>query len=98
MPYRVVIWPPVRQKIAGWGLSDFVLVDVYLYLQDILPTDPKGFLRRAREPFDGLLFEFSLIDPENRLREHAFTFLVVYGQDEETLIIAKGGYQRRDGV
>jgi hypothetical protein len=98
MPYRVQIRPSVRSKIAGWGLSDFVLVDGYLYLNEVLPTDPKAFLRRARQPFDGLLYEFSFIDPENRLRQHLFVFLIVYSQDEETLIVANGAYLRRDGI
>jgi hypothetical protein len=82
MPYRVHLQPSVVRKIANWGLSDPVLVDVHLFLRELLPTDPSGFLRRARRPFDGMVFEFSFIDPENRLREYEFTFLVLYSQDE----------------
>ena len=98
MSYRSVIQPSVAKKIAGWGLSDAVLVDVYLALKELLPSSPTAFLRRAETPFDGMLFEFSSIDPANRLRQHLFVFLVVYSQDEETLIVANGGYQRRDGI
>ncbi len=44
-----------------------------------------------------MICEFSVIDPENRLRQHIFVFQVVYSQDEQTLIIANGGYWRREG-
>ena len=98
MPYRLVLHPTVAKTIASWGLSDPVLVDVYLYLREVLPLDPPRFLRRARQPFDGMLFEFELIDSENRLRQHYFVFQVLYSQDEQSLIIAKGGYERRDGI
>ena len=98
MSYRVKVLPPVARKIARWGLSDAVLVDVYLYLHEVLPTDPAAFLRRGRRPFDGMLYEFSLIDPDNRLCEHVFAFLVVYAQDEQTLLVANGGYWRREGM
>jgi hypothetical protein len=98
MAYKVVVHPRVQATIASWGLSNFVLVDVYLMLHEVLSSQPAAFLRRAEFPFDGMLFEFNLVDPENRLRQHEFVFLVTYGQDEQTLQIAKGGYVRRDGV
>jgi len=74
MSYGVLIRPTVSRKISQWGLSDFVLVDVYLYLNEVLPTDPLGLLRRTRHPFDGMVYEFNFIDPENRLCEHFFVF------------------------
>lgn len=98
MPYRVVIHTGVVKKIASWGLPDDVLVDVYLCLKETLPASPGLLLRRAKRPFDGMQLEFSLIDPQNRLREHSFVFLAVYSQDEETLIIAQAGYERREGI
>ena len=82
----------------SWGLSEFVLMDVLLYLNEVLPTSPTTYLRRARTPFDGMLFEFYLIDPENRLCEHAFVFHVLYGQDEASLLIRHGGHIRKIGV
>jgi hypothetical protein len=96
--YKVVLHPRVQRALASWGLSNFVLVDVYLILHEVLSSQPAAVLRRAEVPFDGMLFEFNLIDPENRLRQHQFVFLVVYGQDEQTLQIANAGYVRRDGV
>jgi hypothetical protein len=98
MPYRVQIRQNVVRKIAGWNLSDSVLVDVYLYLNEVLPADPPTFLRRTRQPFDGMVYEFNFIDSDNRLCEHFFVFQVVYAQDEQTLIIANGAYIRRDGI
>jgi hypothetical protein len=98
MSFKVRIRPEVARKIAGWGLSDPVLVEVYLRLREVLPLDPLACLRRVVKPFDGMVYEFSFVDPENRFREHFFVFLVVYGQDEESLIVASGGYFRRDGI
>jgi hypothetical protein len=98
MSYRVIIPPAIASRIAGWGLSDAVFVDVYLFLREVLPTAPTEYLQRRRQPFDGMVYEFSLIDPGNRLREHLFAFHVLYGQDEQTLVIVKGGYRRHDGI
>ena len=98
MSYKVILWPSVAKTIASWDLSNYLLVDVYLFLREVLPSNPSGFLRRDALPFDGMLFEFNIIDPENRLRQHFFTFQVVFSQDEEALIIARGAYYRTDGV
>jgi hypothetical protein len=98
MSYRVTVQPHVGRKIAGWGLSDGVLVEVWINLREVLPTAPTMFLRRASEPFDGMNFEFWMVDPENRFRVHSFAFQAVYGQDEETILIVRGAYMRREGV
>ncbi len=98
MSYRVEIQPSVRRKIASWNLPDHALVEVYLRLREVLPENPAQHLRRLSTPFDGMVYQFSFVDPDNRLCEHAFVFLVVYSQDEETLIIANGGYWRRVGM
>ena len=82
MPFRVQIRQSVARKIAGWSLSDSVLVNVYMYLNEVLPTDPSALIRRTGHPFDGMVFEFNFIDPENRLCEHFFVFHVVYSQDD----------------
>lgn len=39
-----------------------------------------------------------MVDPQNRLCEYFFTFLITYGQDEETLIHTNAGYIRWIGV
>ncbi|MBI3407874.1 MAG: hypothetical protein HY040_05900 [Planctomycetes bacterium] len=98
MPYRVVLRPSVAKAISQWGLSDFMLVEVYIRLREQLAADPTRLLMRLTEPFDGMVYGFHMIDPENRLCEHFFVFQVVFSQDEQTLIVAKAGYERREGL
>jgi hypothetical protein len=98
MQYRVKISSQVAKKIRSWGLSDYLLVEIYLQLNERLPLNPQLSLRRTETPFEGMVFDFSLIDPENRLREHYCIFHILYGQDEQTLLVAQAGYFRRDGI
>ena len=98
MAYRVIVPSNVNRKILGWGLSDSVLVDVHVMIREVLPSSPTTFLRRRRHPFDGMNFEFSLIDPQERTRKHTFDFLVSYGQDEQSLHVVQCGYVRTDGL
>lgn len=100
MSYRVEVRRTLTERMKTWGLvgrHDYLLVDVYLRLER-LRDNPALLLHRASSPFDGMLYEFSLIDPKDRLTEHIFVFLVVYSQDEQTLIVANGGYWRRAGM
>ena len=98
MPYRVRILPPAVRQIGSWGLSDFVLVDVYLRLREQLPNRPADQLAPAAEADGGMLFPFDLVDPENRFCRHTFLFRVYYHPDEETLLIASGIYRREVGA
>jgi hypothetical protein len=98
MAYRVQIRRWVAQQIASWQLPNDVLVDVYVILREELPRDPGRYLRRLREPFDGMVCGFSLPDPSDRLCEHHFFFHVFYGPDEETLWVARGGYLRQTSL
>jgi hypothetical protein len=86
----------VRQQIASWQLSDFLLVEVHLRFRQDLAENPALALRRQRRPFNGMCYRWSMVDPENRLREHLFVFHVGYSQDEESVIVARGRYRRRD--
>jgi hypothetical protein len=95
MAFRVRILPLTRRQIASWGLSDTLLVDVYLQLQADLVTNPKEKMFPASD--SGMLYPFTIIDRENRLCEHAFWFRVYYHPDEETLLIASGFYRRQVG-
>src|SRR2546421_742535 len=94
MSYRVDIQPPTRQGIAAWGLSDFLIVDVYLRLTGTLSDNPWRVLSPAKEVGGGMTFNFTIIDPENRFVEHAFYFQVYYGQDEVTIYVTRGRYVR----
>jgi hypothetical protein len=98
MPYRVRVLPGLARRLAQWALPDAVLVEVYIRLREVLPAAPALHLLRSRRPGEGMVYRFSLIDPGNRLREHFFSFHVFYGQDEETLLIARGAYVCVDGV
>jgi hypothetical protein len=64
--------------------------EVLLRLLQVLPSSPTQHLQRVRQPFDGMVYQFSMIDPEDRLTEHHFSFHVVYGQDEQTLFVPRG--------
>jgi hypothetical protein len=94
--FRIRWATQANRQVNSWQLSDVLLVEVHLRLQQ-LEQDPARLLVRLRQPFDGMCYRFSLVDPENRLREHRFLFHVVYSQDEERLIVVRGAYQRRDG-
>ena len=97
MAYRVQLSNLVNRQIASWQLSDTMLVEVQLRLRQDLRENPAQSLIRLQEPFDGMCYLFSMVDPENRLREHFFAFQVLYHSDEECIIVARGGYQRQDG-
>ena len=98
MPYKVRVAKSVDRQIISWGLPDEVLVEVHLRLRDHLPRDPLGLLRRTRQPFDGMTYHFSLIDPKNRFCVHDCLSQVIYSQDEETLEVVQGAYVRRVGL
>ena len=97
--YRVRYTPTARRQIASWPLPDNgVLVDVYLRIEQLLTESPTRHLRRGRRPFEGMQLRFTVPDPDNRLLVHGFVFHVLYGQDEETLWVARGGYLPRFGI
>jgi hypothetical protein len=53
---------------------------------------------RVRRPFDGMVYSFGMIDPENRLVEYLSVFHIAYAQDEQTLIVLNGGCRRTFGL
>ena len=93
MSYRIAFGSSIRDRIAGWGLPDSIFVDIYLHLR-LLEEQPARQLRRLEEPYPGMFLRFSVIDPADRFTEYSFTFGVDYGQDEETLHVTYGTYQR----
>ncbi len=97
MPFQVELRPLVRRQIASWRLPDFLLVEVHLRIRRELSQNPAQILIRTRQPFDGMCYRFSVIDPENRLREYLFVFHVLYSQDEERLLVVRGGCRWREG-
>jgi hypothetical protein len=92
MSYKARIRSSIRRRIVTWKLSDAVFVEVMLRLEQDLTRNPAEKLTRTRAPFDGMTYQFSLVDPDNRFCEHQFFFQVLYGQDEETLHVVNCGY------
>ncbi|HXG11889.1 MAG TPA: hypothetical protein VNK04_19185 [Gemmataceae bacterium] len=92
MSYKVKIRSSVRRRIVAWNLPDTVFVEVLIRLEQQLGQNPAAHLVRARHPFEGMNYGFSLVDPTNRLREFAFFFHITYGQDEQTLEVINCAY------
>jgi hypothetical protein len=92
MSFKVLVRSSIRRRIAAWAMPDVLLVDVYLRLQDDLGKDPWGRMVRVSDPFDGMVYGFSLVDPTNRFREHWFVFHVRIHADEETLEVVNAGH------
>src|SRR5262245_55416896 len=97
MPYKVRIARRAVAQIQGWHLPDRILVEVYLYLREVLPADPESNLSRESDPFDqGMTCRFTRRDPHVRGREHHFVFHVFISQDEEALCIERGAYEQEN--
>src|SRR5438067_683475 len=90
MPYRAEFAPGMGAIISGWSLSDFLLVEVHLRINESLPAGAPGNLVRATEPFDGMVYFFEMVDPQNRLANHVFVFHVLFAMDEQTLRVIDG--------
>jgi hypothetical protein len=98
--YKVRLDTLVRRQIIGWKLSDGLLVDVHLRLNDELPCSPTSLMRKDPAWFDsnGMVYGFELIDPDNRMLVHAFCFQVFYHADEETLLVARAAHVAAEGI
>jgi hypothetical protein len=101
MSYKVRINPRVVAQIRGWHLPDKILIEVNLYLREVLAADLENNLIRASDPFDssrGMTCCFTRRDPDVADREHHFSFHVFFSQDEEVLWVERGAYDREDIV
>lgn len=98
MSYKVNIPGPVRRKIAGWNLPDWLMVEIYLRLDERLVNHPARTLIRGRQPFDGMMYHLSVVDPYHRLTQHDCYFHILYSQDEQTLDVVNFGYLRQTGL
>jgi hypothetical protein len=95
--YLVQFSPQTQKQLISWQLPDFVLVEVYLRVKEMLGDNPSQVLVPSAEQDGGMLYFFSLVDPENRLVEHIFRFRVYYHPNEEVLTIASGIYRKQVG-
>src|SRR4051795_12749747 len=93
MPYRLQYSPFVIRQIRLWPMPDVMIVDVYNRLQAVA-SEPRRFLRPLKGTQDGMGYAFRMVDPLNRFCEHAFAFVLMYGQDEETLLVIRGKHRR----
>ena len=98
MPYRVQVHTEMMGKIRELDLSDAVLVDVYIRLREELAAEPHTHLRRMSSPFDGLVYQLVVEDPERPRRVHFLFFHVLYGRDEQTLFVNDVKYIRTDNL
>src|SRR2546430_15489249 len=98
--YKIRLDALVRRQMIRWKLSDNLLVDVHLRLNDELPRSPTSFLRQDPTWFDsdGMVYGFDLIDPENRMLVHAFRFQIFYLADERTLLVARRAHVSAEGM
>ena len=89
--YKARLDALVRRQMIQWKLSDSLLVDIHLHLNDELLRSPTSFLRLDPTWFEsaGMVYGFDLIDPENRMLVHAFRFQVFYDADEQTLLVMR---------
>jgi len=90
----------VRRQIIRWQLTDALLVEVHLHLNEELTLSPIQLLQRDPTWFDneGMIYTFDLIDPTNRMLVHAFRFQVFYQSDEQTLLVARGIHMTAMGL
>lgn len=98
MKYRTELSPRAARQIRSFELPDHMLVEIYLRLRYELAEEPARYLQRSHFPIDGMVYQFSMVDPANRLCKHFFKFLVVFSQDEERLIVQNVGYERHVGA
>ena len=100
MSYRIRLDPLAHRQISRWELSDGLLVDVHLRLNDDLSISPKDVLRPNTDMFDdrGMMYGFELIDLENRMLVHDFRFQVFYLPDEQTLLVARAVHVTRESL
>jgi hypothetical protein len=84
MRYELRFADGARAKLTALNLSAELLYWIDGRLHDELAESPTTHLRRVRGEADCLQYNFCESD---RAGDHLFVFTVVYGRDEETLII-----------
>ncbi len=95
MEYEIRFHPKVVKQVARWGLSDYLLVEVYQALREELAADPLGHIHRdADRPQHGGFFVFDRRDPYSPLFRHIFQFRVFFDEDEQHLHVVRASYWR----
>ena len=93
MEYEVRLHPRVQWRIARWGLSDYLFVELHLTLCELLGTNPAEVLLRD-EGGDGSFFSFMRTDPASPFFRHLFHFRVYFDEAETHLNVVDVTYDR----
>ena len=93
MEYSVRLRPRVVWQIARWGLSDFLLVEVYLQLREEMPRSTMQNLHRDVDG-PGSYFVFECRDPDATRFQQLFMFRVYFDEDENHIEVDSGSYWR----
>jgi hypothetical protein len=91
--FKVKLLDLAKKQIQSWHLPDRIQDELSLFLTRVLPADTEHNLQRVEQPFQGMIAECVRRDPYTAGREHHFVFLVCFGDDEETLYVARGHYE-----
>ncbi|HYT90554.1 MAG TPA: hypothetical protein VEL76_17740 [Gemmataceae bacterium] len=89
MRYEIQFAEAARDKLTALNLSAELLYYLDGRLHEELAVTPTSHLLRVRGEADCLQYSFCESD---RSGDHLFVFAVVYGRDEETLIIVDCEY------
>jgi len=92
MPWKIHITSLVSRQILAWHLGDKIFDEVDHHLRVRLAEHGPSLLWRETHPIDGMVYRFSLDDPDVVGREHIFLFHVRYGVDEQSLWVERGAY------
>jgi hypothetical protein len=94
MGYLIRLHDRVARQIARWGLSEYLLVEVYLALREELGANPSQHLAVDPDTAQGMLYAFARRDPDSPRFQHIFMFRVLYEQNETHLFVFRGSYWR----
>jgi hypothetical protein len=95
MEYVVHPRPQVRRRISQWGLSDYLLVELYLLLAEGLAADPPRYLQPdPSDPDAPHRCHVELVDPDDPRFVHTFIFQVRFDPDVPDVFIVQGSYLR----
>ncbi len=96
--YHVRIPEVIEKKMAAWDIPADIRSSMENCLRDSFAAHPSPTLRKCYAPWGDLLnlFTFILPDPNNSNQSHQFVFHLIYGQDEQSLVVVECGYQFAD--
>jgi hypothetical protein len=97
MPFTTRITPYANRQINSWGLAEPIWMEVLLHLYQTLAANPQAVLQSLPNVLNGMLYYFTVQDPERPDLLHEFVFHVTYHADEQHLDVLRGSYWRHVG-